>query len=104
MFEFVTPDFLNHTTDSDAEVFGSFSRIIFITQFPIAVLAVACPCALGKYFKPSYKNTFGCSSGLATPTAVALATGCAAKFGILVRNVEVLELGAKKVGPLNSPF
>lgn len=31
------------------------------------------------------------------PTAVALATGCAARFGILIKNIEALELGAKKV-------
>ncbi len=54
---------------------GPEPRVSLALQAAIAVLIIACPCALG----------------LATPTAIMVGTGKAAEYGVLIRGGEALE-------------
>jgi Cu+-exporting ATPase len=60
-------------------IFGSENGINSALLNFVAVLIIACPCALG----------------LATPTAIVVGTGLGASNGILIKNSESLELGHK---------
>jgi Cu+-exporting ATPase len=60
-------------------VFGPEPRVSYALVNAVAVLIIACPCALG----------------LATPIAIMVATGRGAHTGVLIKNAEALEMMEK---------
>jgi len=60
-------------------VYGDEPKITNGLLSSVSVLIIACPCALG----------------LATPTAIMVSTGIAAKLGILIKNAASVELSSK---------
>lgn len=60
-------------------IFGPEPKTTFALVSAIAVLIIACPCAMG----------------LATPTAIMVGTGRAAQLGVLIKNAEALEQAHK---------
>ena len=59
--------------------FGPDPSYVYATTTAIAVLIIACPCAMG----------------LATPTAIMVGTAKAAEMGVLIRSAEILERAHK---------
>lgn len=68
----------NHMFD-ESEEFADPIKLLFAVKFGMAVLMIACPCAMG----------------LATPMAVMVATGVAAKRGCLVKSAAALETASR---------
>ncbi|MBW3087540.1 heavy metal translocating P-type ATPase [Bifidobacterium sp. 82T24] len=59
--------------------FGPEPRVTHALVAAVSVLVIACPCALG----------------LATPLSITIATGKAARYGVLIRSAEALETAAR---------
>src|SRR5262249_29805231 len=60
-------------------VFGPDPRLVYAIANAVAVLIIACPCALG----------------LATPMSVMVGVGRGAQMGVLIRNAEAIEVMEK---------